>query len=555
MMNAKMNILEIPDTLPPLRDYQQYCYDYRMATDTNQIICIPTGGGKGNIIVRQVIDNIRSVKPTLVIVPTEELLVNLEVRLRKHAPYLAMMCHFISGSRKDKEYGSPYVFVTYQSLYKNLDKTLRYHHVIYDEAHTSAAITPLKCLKHYPDAIHTGYTATPGRLDNKPLDDPYQEINMSPLSVRDMINRGYLAGFEIFGVPLQGFLDAYANRDQTIDQDGLSFQQSYLANNQISEQIYENWAEVAYNTKTIGFASGVEHAEMLTEMFNSKFSTKRFAFMHNKMKYTERKAMLQAFHDNNLLGIFNINMLCMGVDVPDARTALLCRKTQSDVLHRQQMGRILRPKPDGSNGLIIDCVGNVATHGSPTTPKEYSLKSDPDEKISNPNVVCPCCTIPMATRSVFVRAIKAYAESGNLNTPLILEIDEPKEQENEETGELILVYNCVLKCDNCENVFNRKFHIVTGTYRREFTVTENNKLGKLQKIDHEAIDSKIVGRRLERLLKGTLSTQKKRERILTGQYDIEQKYHALIYLGETVDAARMFLGMDEEEIEDPMLVK
>lgn len=537
-----MNILEKPDTLPPLRDYQQHCYDERNAKTNNQIICIPTGGGKGNIIVRQVIDNVRAVKPTLTIVPTEELLVNLEKRIIKHAPHLYRMMHFVSGSRKDKQFDVPYLFSTYQSLHRNLDKCLNYHHVIYDEVHTSSAISPLKCLKHFPDAIHTGYTATPGRLDNKPLDYVYEEINMCPLGVRDMIDRGYLADFEIFGVPIEGFLDAYAGRDRGIDQDGLGFQQSYLSNNRISEQIYDNWAECAYNTKTIGFASGVEHAELLTEMFNSKFSEKRFAFMHNQMKYAERKAMLEAFHNNQLLGIFNINMLCMGVDIPDAVTALLCRKTQSDNLHRQQMGRILRVKPDGGIGKIIDCVGNVSTHGSPTFPKDYSLQSNPDEKIDNPTIICPCCTIPVATRSRMVGMIKNYQVTRNM-PKLFVEIDDPKPITKNDGSEY-LSFNTVIKCDNCGNQFGRRFEIFLNTGSIDRGVRIDNSLGILQKLDPDAIDDKLLNKQLQRILAGAGTAQNKRGRILRGKYPDDQKYQALRFLGESEESAKIFLGLD-----------
>jgi superfamily II DNA or RNA helicase len=46
---------------------------------------------------------------------------------------------------------------------------------------------------------------------------------------------------------------------------------------------------------------------------------------------------------------------------------------QSFALHRQQIGRCLRPKPDGAPAIIVDHVGNVHRHGLPDAPHQWSL--------------------------------------------------------------------------------------------------------------------------------------------------------------------------------------
>ena len=52
-----------------------------------------------------------------------------------------------------------------------------------------------------------------------------------------------------------------------------------------------------------------------------------------------------------------------------------CARRRAFALFRQQVGRCLRPKRDGSAAIIIDHVGNVFRHGLPDAPHEWSLDS------------------------------------------------------------------------------------------------------------------------------------------------------------------------------------
>lgn len=533
--------INVPDTLPDLRDYQQHCYDQRLSRSNNQILCLPTGAGKGNIIVRQLLDNIKRSESTLIIVPSEELVGNIEKRIKKHARYYLPLVNFISGTRNNRNYNSPFVVTTYQSLFRNLHKAFPFKNVIYDEVHTSSAISPLKCLKHFGSAVHTGYTATPGRLDNKPLDYIYDELVMCPLTVRELIDREYLADFDVYGVPLDGFSDAYANRDKSVDQDGLAFQQKFMSNNKISQKIWDSWQEASYGKKTIVFASGIAHAVALCELFNSHYSEKRFLFMHSGMKFKERNSALRAFEDNEILGIININMLVMGVDVADAVTAVLARATQSDNMHRQQMGRVMRVKPDGGRAIFLDFVGNITSrHGSPTFEKEYSLESDPNEKITNPLVVCPHCLIPMGNRSSFVRQILRYAESGVMAS-IFLDISDPKASERS-SGDIVRSFKTTIKCNTCSGMFERRFDIIQNDSRRMIELKRDDSIGELSLIDYRTTDEIILNQKLNRIVESSGTSQAKRSKILQGSFDIEEKAKALKMIGERDETIGVLLS-------------
>jgi DNA repair protein RadD len=99
--------------------------------------------------------------------------------------------------------------------------------------------------------------------------------------------------------------------------------------------------------------------------------------------------------------VSNVDILGEGVDVPVLEVVTLARPTASEQLHRQQMGRVLRPAPERgkSHGIIIDQVKNIETlKCPPDKPGNHSLDAverkkrnalnDPDEI---PTHTCPAC--------------------------------------------------------------------------------------------------------------------------------------------------------------------
>jgi len=68
-------------------------------------------------------------------------------------------------------------------------------------------------------------------------------------------------------------------------------------------------------------------------------------------------------------------LISEGLDVPGIGAAILLRPTQSLAMALQQIGRALRPKPDGSPAVILDHAGNLHRHGLPDDPREWSLTS------------------------------------------------------------------------------------------------------------------------------------------------------------------------------------
>ena len=452
------------------------------------------------------------------------------------APAYHAKCSFISSHRYKKNYGASTLIGTYQSLSRHVNKLPGFKSIIYDEVHTSSCASGLKVLSHFPDAVHTGYTATPKRLDNKPLDYVYNELKLCPVSVRELIDQGYLADFELYGLPLDGFDDAYAERDRSIDMDGLSFQQSYLSNNAISQKVYDNWKELAYGTPTLINASGIVHAERICQLFNQNIGYKAFAFMHNKMTYKEQKEVMSAIETGALMGVVHINMLGMGIDINALQTCVLLRRTNSLTIHGQQMGRTLRPKPSGAKAKYLDFVGNLTRLGSPTFPYPWSLESDPDQMISDPIIECPNCSYPVCNRSKIVKQLYRYKETGNFGLPVI-GIGESKTHK----------IPTKIYCDNCKQTFDRNFMLQVEEKQerdeRYNGIVRDDSILKLSRLSDVEINNYILNGRLNEILTEDDSSQRKRSAIIKGNFSLKEKYLALKKAGESESSIAVLLDL------------
>ena len=83
--------------------------------------------------------------------------------------------------------------------------------------------------------------------------------------------------------------------------------------------------------------------------------------------------LVNKLRDGDIRVLTSCDIISEGFDAPAVWGAILLRPTQSLALFRQQVGRCLRPKPDGSPAIIADHVDNVSRHGLPDSDHEWSL--------------------------------------------------------------------------------------------------------------------------------------------------------------------------------------
>jgi hypothetical protein len=99
------------------------------------------------------------------------------------------------------------------------------------------------------------------------------------------------------------------------------------------------------------------------------------AAIDGEMGRFQRADILGRLRRGELRILTSCDLISEGFDCPAVAGAILLRPTASLALHLQQVGRALRPKPDGSEAVILDHVGNAARHGLPDDPRVWSLEA------------------------------------------------------------------------------------------------------------------------------------------------------------------------------------
>jgi superfamily II DNA or RNA helicase len=138
----------------------------------------------------------------------------------------------------------------------------------------------------------------------------------------------------------------------------------------------------------IAFCVTLAHAEHVAIRFRNNGIPA--ASIDGNMSPAERRDLVNRLRDGDILVLTSYEAISEGFDAPAVGGAILLRPTQSFALYRQQVGRCLRPKPDGSAAIIIDHVGNVFRHGLPDAPHEWSLDSQKRTQAERQQAAAAC---------------------------------------------------------------------------------------------------------------------------------------------------------------------
>jgi superfamily II DNA or RNA helicase len=114
-----------------------------------------------------------------------------------------------------------------------------------------------------------------------------------------------------------------------------------------NEIVVKTWMDDRFRWgKTLVFATNIDHAEELYELFKTE---KVPAMVLHSRSEESANGILQRFSSfMEPCVLVSVGMLTEGVDLPDAKTAILARPTSSRILMQQMIGRVLRgPKAGG----------------------------------------------------------------------------------------------------------------------------------------------------------------------------------------------------------------
>lgn len=358
--------------MPMLRDYQVKAIELlRQRHRDRPCLVVGTGAGKTTIASEIIRAHVERNGRALFLVHRRELVDQAFDRLAQHGVKAGRI---IAGHDEDR--ALPVQVASIQSLARRAHWPASL--VIIDEAHHAVAETYRAMLDRYAGSIIMGMTATPLRLDGKGLGDMFGCL-IEPVTTAALVEQGYLVAPKVFAPPI----DLKGIRTRAGD---YSLPELVEHVSPLIGSITETWFQRANGMRTVAFACSIEHSREIVAAFQSKGVSA--AHLDGTMPRDERKAVLDKLRSGEVTLMSSCSIVSEGFDLPALQCAIQARPTKSLAMHRQQIGRIMRPP---GPVIVLDHAGNHHEHGMVTDPVTWSLDGNPKKERATPTRQCSEC--------------------------------------------------------------------------------------------------------------------------------------------------------------------
>jgi DNA repair protein RadD len=361
-----------------LRPYQQTDKDAIEAAWLDYlgvIYQLPTGGGK-SVIFTGLINDYKS-EQIIVFAHKKKLL----RQIKAHLANFGIIPGMLMGTLQEN-LDANILLVSIRSAVKakRLEWLIgrNWDRVIIDEARHSRTgsydIVLDRLREVHPQHKLLGVDATPFRKDKKRLDKHFQYMVKSCETVKSLQEKGYLCGIKTYGTKLgdiEKMVTTVANDYQQSQLSAYMRQPLFL---KYAVDSYIKWGE---GKQAIVFAVDKAHSKDLYQAFIDG-GIKSIVRIDSDSSDAEIDAAYEGYEKGTIQMIINVEMVTEGVDLPETKVVVGVRPTKSLTLYLQMGGRLLRPKEDGSDGIMIDCCGWTEEFGTLNSPKEWSLDPEID---------------------------------------------------------------------------------------------------------------------------------------------------------------------------------
>lgn len=339
------------------------------------LVVAPCGAGKSYLFV-ELIKRTRG--EALILTHRQELKEQHERLLEELGAKNARVAMILTEANRLGQYPTPELIVT-------------------DEAHLSRSNSWMKVIDYY-DTFTVGFTATPIRLDGKPLGDCYDALVVG-VDTKWLIDHQRLSPYEYYAPTLVDTtgLRVVAGDYVTSDLEQL------MSERAIYGDVIESYRRFAPGERSICYCVSVKHAQETAQAFSD--AGIRAEYLSSGTPARERRSIMESFRAGDIQILCNVGIISEGVSIDEVSCCILLRPTESVALGIQQMMRCMRYLP-GKTAKIIDCVGNYTRIGLPDDDREWSLdklvrKRGLTDKNGNFYIrCCPECYMTFATAPI-----------------------------------------------------------------------------------------------------------------------------------------------------------
>ncbi len=369
-----------------LRDYQQRALE-RLREEARRhrriLLVLSTGGGKTRILVALILGARAKGLRVLVVCPRREI-----VNQFWSALYGAGIRAGIIMSGDDRIDAESPVQVASKATLVRRDLPPA-DIVLVDEAHQVPGESYAELLSHYPEATVIGATATPSRLDGRPLGEHF-DVMVEAATYSQLIDWRGPDGERAIVAPI-----VYAPKP--VDLSGVSKVageynagdvENVMRKPHVIGDVVETWRKYGEGRSTVVFAAGVRHSVDIEDKFRA--ADVRVAHLDGETPAAERESILVRLELGQLEVVCNVDVLTEGWDQPRVKCCIDASPTLSLRRYMQRAGRILRPwgeKPP----ILLDHAGNCERHGLPHEDRVWSLGGNVQRKAAMQYRVCGGC--------------------------------------------------------------------------------------------------------------------------------------------------------------------
>lgn len=273
---------------------------------------------------------------------------------------------------KSFQISTDHITIAMIQSFKNALKTIvkPYSLIIIDECHHATSNSFQRVLTAYSGVPLIGFTATPARLDGKPLGEIFDHLIIG-VDYAYLIENHYLADYDYFSPDLNLDFSEWKLKSGDFDAKDNALHLDKKA-------IYGDILKIlSLSKKTIIYSPTVDYSKKLKNKINEHFNAPVSAEFNGCTSQSEREQIINDFKNGKIKILINVDLIGEGFNVPSCDCVFLLRATQSLTLFIQQAGRALRSDPQNPNkrASIFDFVGNIYRFGFPDAPRCWSISS------------------------------------------------------------------------------------------------------------------------------------------------------------------------------------
>lgn len=355
-----------------LREYQDIQNNKvrsSIAKHRRVISCMSTGAGKSVMMADLTMKAREKNKSVVIVLPRRSLVLQLSESFTNYGINHGVIMAGVMP------YSMPRVQIVSIDTYKmrmakgSMD-LLKAELLIIDEVHMQFTEKNLRIFDAYDYVV--GFTATPVAPRGQSLGLFYKDI-VETISFRELVDQGFLTPLRYFADPNIDLSKVRTDKTGDWRESDLG---KALDKPKLIGDIFENWHRICAGKPTVVFASSQSHAKHLCDVFNDNGF--QFEYMDCNTPDEERQDIFARVKSGQTVGICNVGIVSVGIDIPNLEVCVLARPTKLVSVYLQCVGRVTRISKNKPFSYVIDHAGIIERLGFADDEFAWSL----DGKVS-----------------------------------------------------------------------------------------------------------------------------------------------------------------------------